>query len=83
MWPSIRPRARSHELTRALVGHGLGYAILAQRGPGRMTGGGRAVTAVKIADPIDSLSVVLVPSPAAESSAVAKAFIAIARERAG
>uniref|UniRef100_UPI0034E943DE LysR substrate-binding domain-containing protein n=1 Tax=unclassified Rhodococcus (in: high G+C Gram-positive bacteria) TaxID=192944 RepID=UPI0034E943DE len=78
--PNIRYRAMTLELTRALVGRGLGYALLAQRGPGRLTGKGRAVAAVKLSGPVRPLDVVLVQSPVFSISNSTNAFISLCRE---
>ena len=78
--PQIRYRAMTLELTRALVGRGLGYALLAQRAPGRLTGTGRAVATLKLADPAKPLDVVLVLSPLFPVSKATSALIGVCRE---
>ncbi|WP_086707609.1 LysR substrate-binding domain-containing protein [Streptomyces antimycoticus] len=79
--PKIRFRTMTHELARALVGRGLGYALLAQHAPGRLTGAGRAVAAIPIADPLEPLPVVLVQSPTLTPGAATEAFVSLVRKR--
>lgn len=78
--PQVRYRAMTLELTRALVGRGLGYALLAQRAPGRLTGTGRAVATLKLSDPAKPLDVVLVLSPLFPVSKATSALIEVCRE---
>ncbi|MGB6308071.1 MAG: LysR substrate-binding domain-containing protein [Steroidobacteraceae bacterium] len=50
--PQIAYRSRSLEMVRGLVGHGLGYSLLATKPANNMTYDGRALVARPLADPV-------------------------------
>ena len=76
--PRIAHRTATVELTRSLVGAGLGYTVLAQGTPGPRTAAGGRVARVELADHPAPLDIVLVRPRAVDPSATARAFARIA-----
>ena len=72
--PIIRFRSSSFEMVRGLVGHGLGYSLLATKPSSNMTYDGRAVATVKLDCNVDGSRVVLATRKGAELSPAARAF---------
>jgi DNA-binding transcriptional LysR family regulator len=69
--PNIRFRSPSFETVRGMVGHGLGYALLATKPANNMTYDGKALAARPLADAVAPSHIVVAwaagraPSPAA------------------
>ena len=76
--PLVAHRTATVELTRSLVGAGLGYTVLAQRAPGARTAAGGRVVEIDLADDPAPLRIVLARSRAVHPSATARAFARIA-----
>ncbi|MET0189426.1 LysR family transcriptional regulator [Pseudonocardia sediminis] len=76
--PSVAHRTATVELTRSLVGAGLGYTVLAQRAPGTRTAAGDRVVEIDLADDPAPLGIVLARSRTVQPSATARAFARIA-----
>jgi len=77
--PQVRHRTRSYELTRGIVGRGLGYALLIQRPRNERTYEGRPIVIKEIADDIEAARVVLVWPRGTALSPRARAFAEFAR----
>lgn len=78
--PNIRFRSSSFEMVRGLVGHGLGYSLLATKPASNMTYDGRAVVTLKLNCDIAGSQVVLASKQGAELSPIAQAFAQHCRE---
>jgi len=72
--PHIRFRSRSFEMVRGMVGHGLGYALLATKPAANMTYDGRALVTRPLDGDIAASRVVLAHKAGAALSPVARAF---------
>lgn len=72
--PVIRFRSSSFEMVRGLVGHGLGYSLLATKPSSNMTYDGRAVATVKLDCDVGGSRVVLASREGAQLSPAALAF---------
>ena len=70
--PSVAHRTATVELTRSLVGAGLGYTVLAQRAPGTRTAAGDRVVEIDLADDPAPLGIVLARSRTVQPSATAR-----------
>lgn len=78
--PKVAFRSSSFEMVRGLVGHGLGYALLATKPAAAMTYDGRALVARPLAADVRPSAVVLAYRPDDELSALAKDFAALCRD---
>ena len=74
--PVIAHRSRSLEMVRGLVGHGLGYSILATKPANNMSYDGRALVARPLSDAVKSNRLVLVTLANRSLSAMAQEFAA-------
>jgi flavin reductase (DIM6/NTAB) family NADH-FMN oxidoreductase RutF/DNA-binding transcriptional LysR family regulator len=72
--PVIAHRSRSLEMVRGLVGHGLGYSILATKPANSMSYDGRALVARPLADAVKGSRLVLVTLAGRNLSAMAQEF---------
>ncbi len=72
--PTVRFRSASFEMVRGLVGHGLGYSLLATKPASNMSYDGRALVARPLADPVPGSTVVLAQKRGAKLSPIAAAF---------
>ena len=72
--PKIRFRSSSIEMVRGLVGHGLGYSLLATKPASNMTYDGRALATVKLDREYPGSQVVLTYKEGATLSPIATAF---------
>lgn len=77
--PVIGHRSRSVEMVRGLVGHGLGYSILATKPANNMSYDGRALVARPLSNAVKSSRLVLVTLPSRNLSAMAQEFAAHCR----
>jgi DNA-binding transcriptional LysR family regulator len=77
--PVIAHRSRSLEMVRGLVGHGLGYSILATKPANNMSYDGRALVARPFSDAVKSSRLVLVTLASRNLSAMAQEFAAHCR----
>jgi flavin reductase (DIM6/NTAB) family NADH-FMN oxidoreductase RutF/DNA-binding transcriptional LysR family regulator len=77
--PAIAYRSRSLEMVRGLVGHGLGYSILATKPANNMSYDGRALVTRPLSDTVKSSRLVLVTLSKRNLSALAKEFVAHCR----
>jgi DNA-binding transcriptional LysR family regulator len=77
--PVIGYKTRSLEMVRGLVGHGLGYSILATKPANNMSYDGRALVARPLADSVKSSRLMLVTLASRELSPLAREFIAHCR----
>jgi DNA-binding transcriptional LysR family regulator len=73
--PDVRYRPRTFELTRALVGRGLGYALLVQRPANDRTYEGTRVVIKEIAEDVDDARVVIAWPKAVQLNRRAAAFV--------
>jgi DNA-binding transcriptional LysR family regulator len=78
--PLVRHRTFSYELTRALVGRGLGYSILVQRPHGDKTYEGNRITLLEIDPPARPVDVILTWMQDARLSPAAAAMVTFARD---
>lgn len=78
--PNIRFRSGSFEMVRGLVGHGLGYSLLATKPASNMTYDGRAVATVRLDCDAPASRVVLATRRGVQLSPVAQAFAGHCRE---
>ncbi len=78
--PNVRFRSGSFEMVRGMVGHGLGFSILATKPASNMTYDGRALVTRPLTGPQPGSRVVLAWRKEAELSSVATAFAAKCRE---
>ncbi len=72
--PLIAHRSRSLEMVRGLVGHGLGYSILATKPANSMSYDGRALVARPLANAVKSSRLVLATLAGRKLSAAAQEF---------
>jgi flavin reductase (DIM6/NTAB) family NADH-FMN oxidoreductase RutF/DNA-binding transcriptional LysR family regulator len=72
--PQVGHRARSLETVRGLVGHGLGYSLLATKPANNMTYDGRPLVARPLSNPVKNSRLVLATASGRESSALALEF---------
>jgi flavin reductase (DIM6/NTAB) family NADH-FMN oxidoreductase RutF len=77
--PVIAHRSRSLEMVRGLVGHGLGYSILATKPANNMSYDGRALVALPLEGAVKSSRLVLATLASRSSSAMAQEFAAHCR----
>jgi flavin reductase (DIM6/NTAB) family NADH-FMN oxidoreductase RutF/DNA-binding transcriptional LysR family regulator len=77
--PSIAYRTRSLEMVRGLVGHGLGYSILATKPANNMSYDGRALVARPLSDTVKSSRLALVTLAKRDLSPLALDFAAHCR----
>jgi flavin reductase (DIM6/NTAB) family NADH-FMN oxidoreductase RutF/DNA-binding transcriptional LysR family regulator len=77
--PSIAYRTRSLEMVRGLVGHGLGYSILATKPANNMSYDGRALVARPLSDTVKSSRLALVTLAKRDLSPLAQDFAAHCR----
>jgi flavin reductase (DIM6/NTAB) family NADH-FMN oxidoreductase RutF len=77
--PRVRFRSRSFEMVRGMVGHGLGYALLATKPAANMTYDGRALVTRPLADEVAPSRVVLARMARQPLSAIATDFAAACR----
>ena len=77
--PVIAHRSRSLEMVRGLVGHGLGYSILATKPANNMSYDGRALVARPLSNAVKSSRLVLVTFAGRNLSAMAREFAAHCR----
>jgi flavin reductase (DIM6/NTAB) family NADH-FMN oxidoreductase RutF/DNA-binding transcriptional LysR family regulator len=77
--PSIAYRTRSLEMVRGLVGHGLGYSILATKPANNMSYDGRALVARPLFDTVKSSRLALVTLAKRNLSPLAREFAAHCR----
>ncbi len=78
--PKVAFRSTSFEMVRGLVGHGLGYALLATKPAAAMTYDGRALVARPLAVDARSSPVVLAYRADSELSPLAQHFAALCRD---
>lgn len=78
--PNIRFRSSSSEMVRGLVGHGLGYSLLATKPASNMTYDGRAVVTLRLDCDVSGSQVVLANKKGAVLSPIAQAFARHCRE---
>jgi DNA-binding transcriptional LysR family regulator len=79
--PDVRYRPRTFELTRALVGRGLGYALLVQRPANDRTYEGCQVVVKEIAEPVEEARIVVAWPKAVRLNRRASAFVDFSRHR--
>lgn len=79
--PVIKYRPTSFELTRALVGRGMGYALLVQRPANDRTYDGSKVVIKEITEPVDGAHVLLAWSPTDGLNRRAEAFLTMCTDR--
>ncbi|MFE4002472.1 LysR family transcriptional regulator [Nocardioides sp. YIM B13467] len=79
--PDVRYRPTTFELTRALVGRGMGYALLVQRPANDRTYEGREVVVKEIADPVGESHVLVIWPQAARLNRRAAAFVEFSQQR--
>ena len=72
--PSIRFRSRSFEMVRGMVGHGLGYALLATKPASNMTYDGRSLVARPLTGDMPASQVVLARKSGVQLSPIATVF---------
>jgi flavin reductase (DIM6/NTAB) family NADH-FMN oxidoreductase RutF/DNA-binding transcriptional LysR family regulator len=77
--PAIAYRTRSLEMVRGLVGHGLGYSILATKPANNMSYDGRALVARPLSDSVKNSRLVLVTLAKRNLSPLAQEFVAHCR----
>jgi flavin reductase (DIM6/NTAB) family NADH-FMN oxidoreductase RutF/DNA-binding transcriptional LysR family regulator len=77
--PHVGYRTRSLEMARGLVGHGLGYSVLATKPANNMTYDGRALVARPITNPVNNSRLVLASLASRKLSPMALEFIAHCR----
>jgi flavin reductase (DIM6/NTAB) family NADH-FMN oxidoreductase RutF len=77
--PLIAHRSRSLEMVRGLVGHGLGYSILATKPANNMSYDGRALVALPLKSAVKRCRLVLATLASRNSSALAQEFAAHCR----
>lgn len=78
--PHVAHRAGSFEMVRGLVGHGLGYTLLATKPASAMTYDGRALVARPLEGEVSGSALVLARRRGSEVSAIAETFTAHCRE---
>ena len=72
--PDVRYHSPSFELVRGLVGHGLGYALLATKPANDMTYDGKALATRPLSDDVAESAIVLAWRKARSLSPIAEAF---------
>jgi flavin reductase (DIM6/NTAB) family NADH-FMN oxidoreductase RutF len=77
--PNVGFRTKSLEMVRGIVGHGLGYSILATKPANNMTYDGRALVARPLSDPVKNSHLVLATLASRTLSPMAQEFIAHCR----
>ncbi len=77
--PHVGYRTRSLEMARGLVGHGLGYSVLATKPANNMTYDGRALVARPITNPVNNSRLVLASLASRKLSPMALEFTAHCR----
>jgi flavin reductase (DIM6/NTAB) family NADH-FMN oxidoreductase RutF/DNA-binding transcriptional LysR family regulator len=77
--PLVAHRSRSLEMVRGLVGHGLGYSILATKPANNMSYDGRALVVRPLSNAVTSSRLVLVSLATRNLSAMAQEFVAHCR----
>jgi flavin reductase (DIM6/NTAB) family NADH-FMN oxidoreductase RutF len=77
--PTIAYRSTSFEMVRGLVGHGLGYSLLATRPASSMSYDGQALVSRPLADPLPASRMVLARRKDTLPSPAAAAFAALCR----
>jgi DNA-binding transcriptional LysR family regulator len=80
--PDVRYRPTTFELTRALVGRGMGYALLVQRPANDRTYEGHEVVVKEIAEPVGDSRVLIAWPKATRLNRRAQAFVEFSRQRA-
>ncbi len=78
--PDVRYRPTTFELTRALVGHGMGYALLVQRPANDRTYEGHRVVVKEIAEPVGESRIVVGWPKAMRLNRRSQAFVEYCRE---
>jgi flavin reductase (DIM6/NTAB) family NADH-FMN oxidoreductase RutF len=78
--PKIGLRTRSFEMVRGMVGHGLGYSLLATKPASNMTYDGRALVTRPLEGEAPVSHVAIVRRPQTELSDVAQAFVEECRD---
>lgn len=78
--PDIRFRSSSFEMVRGLVGHGLGFTLLATKPASNMTYDGRALVTLPLDADVPGSRVVLATKEAASLSPVAESFAGHCRD---
>jgi DNA-binding transcriptional LysR family regulator len=81
--PRIAYRSPSFEMVRGMVGHGLGYALLATKPANSMTYDGQALVTRGLAEETPASRFVVARKAGSEPSALADAFLARCRDRFG
>lgn len=79
--PDVRYRPTTFELTRALVGRGMGYALLVQRPANERTYEGHRVVVKEIAEQVGDSRVLVVWPKTIRLNRRAQAFVEFCRER--
>lgn len=79
--PQVRYRPRTYELARALVGRGLGYALLVQRPFNDLTYGGHRVVIKEIAEPVADARIVIAWPRVVRLNHRAAAFVRFCEQR--
>ncbi len=74
--PHVAYRTGSLEMVRGLVGHGLGYGLLATKPANNMSYDGRALVARPLSNPVKNSRLVIATLAGRSSSALAQEFIA-------
>ena len=57
--PNVRHRTRAYELTRSIVARGIGYAILVQRPPNKLSYEGLPILEKEVDPPLPTVPVIL------------------------
>lgn len=81
--PNVRYRPKTFELTRALVGHGMGYALLVQRPANDRTYEGHRVVMKEMAEPVDEYRILVAWPKGMSLNRRAQAFVEYCREAGG
>ena len=79
--PDVRYRPTTFELTRALVGRGMGYALLVQRPANDRTYEGHQVVVKEIAEPVGDSRVLIAWPKATRLNRRAQAFVEFCQQR--
>ena len=79
--PNVRYRPTTFELTRALVGRGMGYALLVQRPANDRTYEGNKVAIKEITEPVGDYRVLVAWPKATRLNRRAQAFVEFCQER--
>ena len=78
--PTIGFRSTSFEMVRGLVGHGLGYALLATKPASAMTYDGRAVVSRPLVTDVEASGIVLARKASVTPSDIAERFAWLCRD---